>query len=1459
MFTVNSGVTATLTALTIQHGNTANNGGGINNSGTLTVTNSTVSANSANNGGGINNSGTLTVTNGFLSANSANNGGGINNSGMLTVTNGFLSGNGGSTSGGGINNSGMLTVTNSILSGNGGSTSGGGGINNNGGTLTVTNGFLSGNIASIGGGINNSGGTLTVTNSTFSSNTASNNGGGLAVNIGMITVTNSTFASNTASNDGGGIYANIGTLTVTNSTLARNTASNGGGIYHASGNPFTLTNTIVALNTFTGGGNNRPDLVGPFMTGGHNLIGTIAGSSGIVGGTNGDIVNNTPLLGTLSDNGGPTQTIPLLPGSPAIANGDSAVCTTTGVGKVNGLDGRGVARPTTLCAIGAFEPLLSVISPASGGVDGGALVTLTGAGFVMGSTTVSIGGAACTNVQIGNNGTSLRCTAGSARGGGSGCGSDDGGRDGNVGGRLHVRSDYPGTDAAPHHGPANGRSDTDAGGACGCPHGTADTASCSHAAAVARRDTWGGMGDGDAWHARRSLPRPRSTIHCCPSIISRIKNVHDRITTLALASRGSSPYSAKGSHATSERVLRKGVVMFACFGMRRAFVTLVGCALAVLGGLLLTPPIPVAAATTYFVGNIGDTTTTTGCTSAVNMTCTLRDAISVATTAGDTITFTNAAFPANTAKTITLTTNTTLTLGTSVTIDGTGHRVIVDGNCTLTSGVCSSGGVTVFTVGNGKTVNLTALTIQHGNTATSGRGGGILNNGGILAVTNSTLTANSAGGGGGIGNNGGTLTVTNSTFFGNTTTIGGGIFQTSGTATVTNSTLSGNSASGGGGGITIYAGMFTVTNSTLSGNTASNGFGGGINNTNGTLTVTNSTLYNSSANTGGGIYHDGGMTTVTNSTLSGNSAVSSGGIRNNNGTVTLTNTIVAGSLALGGGPNLNGTFTSGGHNLIDVIDGSSSGITNGDAQGDMVNPNPGLGPFGNYGGPTQTIPLLSGSPAIAHGDPTICNQQGAGKVNGLDQRGLPRPTSFCSIGAFEPQDAAYTVGSTSDSGSAGALAACQTPANTTCRLRDALGLAPSVYDRETITFNGTGSGTITLSAGTLTLVGNVTIDGTGRSVIVDGGCTFSGGACTGVTGVRVFTVNSGVTATLTALTIQHGNGGTGGSGILNNGGTLTVTNSTLTANSATSGNGNSGGGINNNGGTLTVTNSTLSGNSAIASGGGIFNNGPLTVTNSTFSGNSATSGGGIFNYSGTARLTNTIVAGNTGSSGLNLNGTFTSGGHNLIGTTSGSTGITNGTNGDIVNPNPLLGALSDNGGPTPTIPLLTGSPAIAHGDPTICNQTGVGKVNGLDGRGVARPTTLCAIGAFEPLLSAIAPASGGIDGGAPVTLTGAGFVIGGTTVSIGGGACTNVQIGDNGTSLRCTAGAHAAGMVDVVVTVGTTTGTLTNGYTYGVIAPAPMPPRPTAAPMGAANAMPGARASAPTVVPPPLPAPTRRQ
>jgi hypothetical protein len=317
-------------------------------------------------------------------------------------------------------------------------------------------------------------------------------------------------------------------------------------------------------------------------------------------------------------------------------------------------------------------------------------------------------------------------------------------------------------------------------------------------------------------------------------------------------------------------------------------------------------------------------------------------------------------------------------------------------------------------------------------------GGGFCNENGRLTVTGSTLSDNSAsaftGEGGGIWNVG-TLTVSNCTLAGNSAGYAGGGIYNFGALTVSNSTLSGNSARYGGG---IYNSLaLTVNNSTLAGNTASGYLpagGGGIYNDY-VLTVNNSTLSGNSAAWGGGILNELTATaTLNNSTVSGNHAGFGGGIanvteQNNNTTVLLLSSTIAGNSGSqlyceryvpmlgtghatiqlrntivsgpGPGPNLlaatGGTFISQGHNLSSD---SGSGFLTG--PGDLINTNPMLGPLQDNGGPTQTMALLPGSPAIDAGDNT--------GAPATDQRGFARIVGgTIDIGAFEVQPAGQTT------------------------------------------------------------------------------------------------------------------------------------------------------------------------------------------------------------------------------------------------------------------------------------------------------------------------------------------------------------------------------------------------------------------------------------------------------------------
>jgi hypothetical protein len=302
-------------------------------------------------------------------------------------------------------------------------------------------------------------------------------------------------------------------------------------------------------------------------------------------------------------------------------------------------------------------------------------------------------------------------------------------------------------------------------------------------------------------------------------------------------------------------------------------------------------------------------------------------------------------------------------------------------------------------------------------------------------------------------------------------------------------------------------------------------------------------------------------------------------------------------------------------------------------------------------------------------------------------------------------------------------------------------------DGDTINFDSSLKGqTITLTSGQLNVDKNVTISGPGaKHLAVDGNAQS-----------RVFYVNPFKTVTIDGLTVENGYSDFGG-GIHNDSSVLTVSNSTISGNSASS----SGGGIVNGGfrPTLTITNSTVSGNSASSSGGGIvnantggiLNSATLTITNSTVSGNSASFGGGIYNsasdFQGGSTLlivSNSTLSGNSADSGggiynyygglyssdsilnagasgeniYNYYGPVTSLGYNLSSDDGG--GYLTGP-GDQINTDPMLGPLEDNGGPTFTHALLPRSPAIDAGNPNftpppLYDQRGSGFDRVVNGR-----------------------------------------------------------------------------------------------------------------------------------------------
>jgi len=201
-----------------------------------------------------------------------------------------------------------------------------------------------------GAGILN-GGTLTINNSTVSYNTIAVSavdysacGGGI-FNGGGLTINNSTISYNSvqvvdapAVASGGGIY-NSGQLTISNSTVSGNTALNtttGNGVGGGISGSATLQNSIVADNI----ADQEANCSGTITSNGYNLS---SDSTCNLAGT-GDLNNIDPKLGPLGNNGGPTQTEALLPGSPAIDAGNPSGCTDS-QGYLLKTDQRGAPRP----------------------------------------------------------------------------------------------------------------------------------------------------------------------------------------------------------------------------------------------------------------------------------------------------------------------------------------------------------------------------------------------------------------------------------------------------------------------------------------------------------------------------------------------------------------------------------------------------------------------------------------------------------------------------------------------------------------------------------------------------------------------------------------------------------------------------------------------------------------------------------------------------------------------------------------------------------------------------------------------------------------------------------------------------------------------------------------------------------------------------------------------------------
>jgi uncharacterized repeat protein (TIGR01451 family) len=1283
----------------------------------------------AGNGGAIYNasSGTVTVANSTLSANSA-------------VGSDVGQGTAGAGNGGGIYNAGAgsVVVTNSTLSDN--SAIGGGKL------FGSSSSPLSGGNGN-GGAIYNAGaGSIIVTNSTLSANSATG-GSGCAFGCG-----------NPAPNGigyGGGIANNsTGSVTLINSTFSANSSDNGGGFRNATTGTVNLRNTLIAGNSATATG---PDVNGAFNSAGHNLIGKSDGSTGFTIGNNSDQVGTTaaplnPQLTPLGDYGGTTTTYTLLINSSAINAGDNCVLTANGCGTNNPVlttDQRGAGFLRLVSGtvdIGAFElqpPQATTTTITSDSPDpSGSGQTIT----VTYTVTATKGGTRTGNVTVSDNVNSCTGTVAAGR-----C-------------TLALTTLGNRTLTATYSGDTNFAGSASAGE----PHRVNPLTDLS----ITKTDGATSVQAGGTT-TYTIIASNAGPINAPGAIVSDSLPAEISSATWTCVGAGGASCNATGAGSINETVNLPvgGAVTFTL----RAVVS-PAASTRLYNFAFVAPPsslsdannndnsaadfdsVTTAAPLTLTVDTTSGDAALTACTSAPND-CSYGGAVTRAnnSTGDDTINFDGSVFAA--PQTINLNSGFVINPAGKLTINGPAAARVTISLANSPNQFRQE--FTLNDVNANLEVNNLTLTGGHGTN------GGSISSVGALRLINSTVSGNSADNGGGIYNgNGGTLLLNNSTISGNqSSNDGGGIYSSFGKLTLTNTTISGNSATNTGGGVVSNgnsfddSNLFTLTNSTVRSNSAARGggiangskvsvtdstisgnSGGGIFNNLGVFTLINSTVSgNSATDTGGGFTQSGGTLSLTNSTISGNGGTPAGGLLILGGTVNALNTIIANS-TIGTECHNSGTINI----QNSLVEDGSCGVTAG-ANNNLTG-DPDLGPLQNNGGATDTLALLSNSPAINAGSN---NQPPA-----YDQRGAGYPRIIggtVDIGAFEYVDTPLALTVDTTSGDA-ALTAC-TSAPNDCSYGGAVTRANNSLGNDTINFDPTvfaSPQTININSGfVLAANGKLTINGpTAARVTIS--------LANSPNQFRQeFTLND-VSANLEVnnLTLTGGHGTNGGS--ISSVGTLTLNNSTVSGNSADNGGGiystetltlnNSivsgnrstldGGGINLSG-SSTLINSTVSGNTADGGGGGINTSGGTTILiNSTLSDNAGQGAGGLLNQTGDVIIKNSIIAnsigGNSSNTGVDC---FRYGGtvnvqNSLV--EDGGCGVIAGTNNNLRG-DPHLGPLQNNGGATDTLALLSDSPAINRGGNSLAVDAGNQPLT-TDQRGAGYPRIIGGtvdLGAFE--------------------------------------------------------------------------------------------------------------------------------
>ena len=747
-----------------------------------------------------------------------------------------------------------------------------------------------------------------------------------------------------------------------------------------------------------------------------------------------------------------------------------------------------------------------------------------------------------------------------------------------------------------------------------------------------------------------------------------------------------------------------------------------------LGAALVAPG--VAGATTTFtvndtadfpvVGGVGGGTTTCTSTNVIDdtNTCTLRAAIQASENLAESTIIdlpdpTGVEFDAGPAYSVE-STNGQLDVndnGNTVTIDGAGQgSTVIEAQCT---GVACTVSTRVLKIESGTTADISGVTVEDGDPS-GGNGAGILECG-IMTLTDSTVTDNTASdsGGGVEVSNGGSATLDDDTVSDNSAGDegGGGVASDAESTnaqalTLSGTTVTGNTTVGGGGGVLIFgegtlSDVVTIENdSTVSDNSvADEETGAGIaQETESTLNVTGSTISGNGPTEGenvdiegGGAYlaGEGSADTFTNNTTSDNQAYDGAGVYVYEVDPTFSGDTISDNTAASDG---GGVYLQDGTNTF-------TGVTIRD----------------------NTAPSEGGGAYIADGTNTFSG--GSFTDNTADSQGggiaIEGGTNSFTNETVEDNTAGVAA---TDNGNGGGI----------------------YVDDGTSTFNDD-----TVNDNNATWVSGDDAYGGGLDVTGESTVTFTGGSLDSnlAYGGGGFAIFSG-TINVSQADISSNHVTEGAAGVLLDGGTTSITQSTISNNAVTEEIGitefvgDGGGIVSDFCNPLTLTNDTIADNSAPLLGGGYFGTActdPSSDNSTAFlfdtiSGNSAGEGGGNINTDdeSTLDIGNSIVANGVsgGVEGDNCTfsdgGTLTSHGYNLI---DDSTCGTPGT-GDIIGQNPQLGALGDNGGPTQTELPAYASPAVGAVPAAVCSANGVGADQRGDARG-AGTNGSCTIGSVE--------------------------------------------------------------------------------------------------------------------------------